>query len=214
MPEYTPTVWVNKETKLGPTNLNKIEAGIAAALPRDGVKAAGETVFQTKLLAADAEPTFRVKGDGDLEWGAGGASAPDVNLYRSGVDTLRTDDTFVVVGELRANGIRPDNSGSAGLWTSAGTLLLLAGSGIQFGSSSDVNLYRSADNRLKTDDSFSVGGNIDVNVGGWIDLLEIADPAAPASNHGVLYVRDNGSGKTQLCARFPTGAVQVIATEP
>lgn len=43
---------------------------------------------------------------------------------------------------------------------------------------------------------------------------EIADPAAPAANHGVLYFRDNGSGKTQLVARFPTGAVQVVATEP
>jgi hypothetical protein len=43
---------------------------------------------------------------------------------------------------------------------------------------------------------------------------EIADPAAPAANKGRLYFKDNGSGKTQLVARFPTGAVQVIATEP
>ena len=43
---------------------------------------------------------------------------------------------------------------------------------------------------------------------------EIADPAAPAADHGKMYFRDNGSGKTQLVVRFPTGAVQVIATEP
>jgi hypothetical protein len=43
---------------------------------------------------------------------------------------------------------------------------------------------------------------------------EQSDPAAPAANSGVLYFRDNGSGKTQLVVRFPTGAVQVIATEP
>lgn len=48
-----------------------------------------------------------------------------------------------------------------------------------------------------------------------IELSELgADPAAPAANSGRLYFRDNGSGKTQLVARFPTGAVQVIATEP
>jgi hypothetical protein len=41
-----------------------------------------------------------------------------------------------------------------------------------------------------------------------------ADPAAPAANGGVLYLRDNGAGKTQLCVRFATGAVQVIATQP
>jgi hypothetical protein len=41
-----------------------------------------------------------------------------------------------------------------------------------------------------------------------------ADPAAPASNKGRLYFRDNGVGKTQLACRFPTGVVQVVATEP
>lgn len=41
-----------------------------------------------------------------------------------------------------------------------------------------------------------------------------ADPAAPATDGFRLYAKDNGAGKTQLCVRFPTGAVQVIATEP
>jgi hypothetical protein len=48
----------------------------------------------------------------------------------------------------------------------------------------------------------------------YIQGDEIADPAAPAANKGRLYFRDNGAGKTQLVALFPTGAVQVIATEP
>lgn len=47
----------------------------------------------------------------------------------------------------------------------------------------------------------------------YIDVVEIADPAAPAANTGRVYMRDTG-GKTQLVARFPSGAVQVIATEP
>lgn len=50
--------------------------------------------------------------------------------------------------------------------------------------------------------------------GGWFELGEIADPAAPMANKGRLYVRDNGAGKSQVVVRFPTGAVQVIATEP
>ena len=49
---------------------------------------------------------------------------------------------------------------------------------------------------------------------GGLQLPERADPSAPASNKAIIYVRDNGSGKTQVVARFPTGAVQVIATEP
>jgi len=53
-----------------------------------------------------------------------------------------------------------------------------------------------------------------VSMDGWIRFLEVSDPAAPASDRGTLYLRDNGSGKSQLVIRFPTGAIQVIATEP
>lgn len=50
--------------------------------------------------------------------------------------------------------------------------------------------------------------------GAGINFLEMTEPSAPAANIGSLYCKDNGSGKTQLCVRFNTGAVQVIATEP
>lgn len=49
---------------------------------------------------------------------------------------------------------------------------------------------------------------------GYFDIDEIASPSAPGVNKGRLFVRDNGAGKSQLCVRFNTGAVQVIATEP
>lgn len=55
----------------------------------------------------------------------------------------------------------------------------------------------------------------DLYQAGFCDLAELAaDPAAPAANSARLYAKDNGAGKTQLCVRFATGAVQVIATEP
>lgn len=40
------------------------------------------------------------------------------------------------------------------------------------------------------------------------------DPAAPGANSVILYLKDNGSGKTQLLALFSTGSPQVIATQP
>jgi hypothetical protein len=46
------------------------------------------------------------------------------------------------------------------------------------------------------------------------ELVEIGTPSAPGSNHARLFIRDNGSGKTQLCVRFHTGAVKVLATQP
>ena len=48
----------------------------------------------------------------------------------------------------------------------------------------------------------------------FTEMDELTDPAAPAANKSRLYTKDNGAGKTQLVVRFPTGAVQVIATEP
>ena len=52
---------------------------------------------------------------------------------------------------------------------------------------------------------------------GYVDIGEYAtttDAGAPADNRARVYVRDNGAGKEQLCVRFNTGAVQVLATEP
>lgn len=56
------------------------------------------------------------------------------------------------------------------------------------------------------------GGN--VNMEAVLQGTIISDPTAPSTGTGKLYYRDNGSGKVQLVVRFPTGAVQVLATEP
>lgn len=51
----------------------------------------------------------------------------------------------------------------------------------------------------------------------WIDekgrlfLTEQAAPGAPAADTGVVFIRDDGAGKTQLCARFNSGAIKVLA---
>jgi hypothetical protein len=46
------------------------------------------------------------------------------------------------------------------------------------------------------------------------EMPEIATPSAPNASRARLFVRDNGTGKTQLCVRFNTGAIQVLATQP
>lgn len=73
----------------------------------------------------------------------------------------------------------------------------------------DAQLLRTGTNMagVGSGDSFSI-------LSGHLEMGEITDPSAPSSNRGRAYFRDNGSGKTQFCVRFPTGAVQVIATEP
>ena len=66
----------------------------------------------------------------------------------------------------------------------------------------------------KNGDSAKSFAGLNFTLAGYVEGVEISDPSAPSSNRGRLYFRDNGAGKTQLVVKFPTGAVQVIATEP
>ena len=94
--------------------------------------------------------------------------------------------------------------------------------GVLFGE--DAGFYRSAANTVKTDDALVVDSSIQSNgvvvltnsgTSGYIEAREQSpDPDAPSADRGRLFFKDNGLGKTQLVARFATGAVQIVATEP
>lgn len=53
------------------------------------------TAIVKARVSGDAASRLVVQADGKLLWGTG-AVAGDTNLYRSGADTLRTDDNLVV----------------------------------------------------------------------------------------------------------------------
>lgn len=80
-----------------------------------------------------------------------------------------------------------------------------------------VGIERVSDTELKITDASANLADWKARRGSlseYLDITEMSAPAAPAANTARLYVEDNGSGKTRLCVRFPTGAVQVLATEP
>lgn len=58
------------------------------------------------------------------------------------------------------------------------------------------------------------GGTSQVEVGNGVQFTEMTAPSAPAANKVILYAVDNGAGKTQLMALFPSGAAQQVAIEP
>lgn len=147
---YTPTTWVDGTTPVNAANLNKIEAGVLAAIPRDDATATGTRIFANKLLAADAQPAFRIMGDGSMYWGPGGSSAPDADLVRMSAATLKTNGHFVTNGNHTV--------GYAG-----DSFKLL------FGSAGDVNLYRAAAKTLKTD-----GTIVSAATGGFVSAF-VAD---------------------------------------
>lgn len=74
--------------------------------------------------------------------------------------------------------------------------------------------YMDEDGDLITDGTFPDGTADMVIADHSVSFTEMTAPAAPAANKVVLFCRDNGSGKTQLCALFPTGAIQQVAIEP
>ena len=80
------------------------------------------------------------------------------------------------------------------------------------------NLLRSIDYGVPAEPLLQILDSTTGDIAGleykFAEIHESTDVSAPAANKVRLFARDNGSGKTQLCARFPTGAVQVIATEP
>jgi hypothetical protein len=45
-------------------------------------------------------------------------------------------------------------------------------------------------------------------------LAERAEPGTPPANWATMYLRDNGSGKSQLCIKYDDGSIGVIDTQP
>jgi hypothetical protein len=85
--------------------------------------------------------------------------------------------------------------------------------GVAVGASANAEDYA---NSVALGANARVTGPFQVNIGPrHIELMEQTAPDAPfTANAAKLFLRDNGSGKSQLCVRFVTGAIQVIATEP
>jgi hypothetical protein len=89
--------------------------------------------------------------------------------------------------------------------------------GINFGS--DVDLYRSAPDTLTVSDTLSVGRSLSVDNAIFADpgLMFMRETPGLVVNFldtATFFARDNGSGKTQLAIKWPSGAETVLATEP
>lgn len=108
---------------------------------------ATSSVALVARVASEANAHFAIFGDGKTEWGAGGASTRDTNLYRYAAGALKTD------GVLRTG---------SNVWVADGNAAQVylgavnGNAGLIFGSSSDTNLYRAAADNLKTDDKLTV----------------------------------------------------------
>jgi hypothetical protein len=124
-------------------------------------------------------------------------------------------------GELAGTYPDPTVGTVAGLDLAPSTV---AAGGVHFGA--DTNLYRAGANVLRTDDALSVIGSLNSSSLGTgnatvaqlgaqsLSFGENTDLFLPTANTVQLFARDNGSGKTQIRAQWPTGGEVVLFTEP
>ena len=84
--------------KINATDYNTTWTTIAtgSGLPADTVVAAATRIISNKVLAGDANPTWRVLGSGRMEWGPGGSTVADIALYRYTSNTLGLGADFIM----------------------------------------------------------------------------------------------------------------------
>lgn len=64
---------------------------------------AADAILQS-FQNGDTQPRFELSASGKMQWGPGGATVLDTNLYRSAASILQTDDSLVIGGSV----LRPD----------------------------------------------------------------------------------------------------------
>lgn len=109
IPVFTPGFTSNDASTVtrssGTAEALKITNGTASGL---GLRAQVTAYATDRALASglsgDTVDPFSIWGDGKLEWGPGGSTARDVNLYRGGTNLLKTDDALSTVGDLSTSG--------------------------------------------------------------------------------------------------------------
>lgn len=152
----------------------------------ESFQTAAHVAFANFLLPTDSQPAYKVGGDGKEQWGPGGATTPDTNLYRSAAAVLKTDGSVRVGSWLGV-----DDGGT--------------GAKLYFGSAQDTNLYRSAASTLKTDSALIIGGNSQLI--GSVNIGASTARATPLWIHiGTnenFYVRDDG-GSAEIGAADDT----------
>lgn len=105
-----------------PTFAATITNTLAAKVDKTFAYATSGTDVVLSRVTGDSQSRFTLNADGSMEWGSG-SGAPDVNLFRGGSNTLRTDDVIHAATMVIRGGENP----LAGAGTSIGDKILLYG---------------------------------------------------------------------------------------
>jgi len=138
-------------------------------LPQDTVIAAATRIIANRLVNTDANAAWQVRGDGRMDWGAGGGAAYDTNLYRSAAGMLKTDGGIITKGQagyipgLKVDGV-PAGQHAIQVMKTAGdtqpTLAVDSAGGLFWGPGGstgvDAGFFRPFADALRTNNYFSI----------------------------------------------------------
>lgn len=74
-------------------------------------------------VAGDAQKRLILDASGRIQWGPGGSTALDTNLYRGGADLLKTDDSLMAAGFVTGNAVESIRNTASGLITTTETVI-------------------------------------------------------------------------------------------
>lgn len=111
-----------------------------------------------------------------------------------------SDNTWLMFGSVNVETTCLDNARGPGI------------SATNYKNAFDIHMGRNGTRQLALKGNGTNGAALHLRE--YDSATPTTDVAAPSDGQAVLYVKDNGAGKEQLCVRFATGAVQVLATEP
>jgi hypothetical protein len=78
----------------------------------------------------------------------------------------------------------------------------------------DTTLFRVGGNQMAIANGGSLSMGSSPSTNSYIQMFEqTTDPGVAPANGLKLFAKDNGSGKTQLAVRYPTGVVRILDTE-
>jgi|SRR5215831_345529 len=201
--------------------------GAGAGLPADTVVPSGTRIISNKFVSTDAQPSWQVMGEGKMNWGPGGATAVDTNLYRAAAGMLATDQLMAALGATGTQTAFGSAQTSAANWW----WRVRKDGMLQWGDGSaapDTSLYRASANVLRTDGWLSFAGTFIIIPGGGspqIGKMQIGDGSGWyldfVNSAGTILssIRDNGahywgSARDAFIGRTGSGQLSVGGGAP
>lgn len=140
-----------------------------------GIAAKTGDFFRAFFLPADVNPAVQITAAGQLFFGAGGASAPDVNVYRGAADQLKTDDALNVAG-----------TGTSSIGGAGSTVSIAGGTvSVLDAATNTITLADSTDIVLNTGTGTKIGTATTQKLA-FYNSTPIAQPAATAELKGAV----------------------------